>query len=158
VPARSQFSGTLALHPPILYPPARPLPAHDSQLLLATRLHQTASLSNTPSDRRAYQHRRIKTHNRLVPNPRGFLHRAVSKPPRPQLVGRPSPELSAWPRCSRYGPRQYRKPLVGRALQVIHCKGQHLAGVRWIYLAQPDLMSTSQNRTLGTNRRIHFNE
>jgi len=38
---------------------------------------------------------------------RGFLHRAVSKPPRPRLCSAPS-DLFKWPRCFRYGPRHYR--------------------------------------------------
>jgi hypothetical protein len=61
------------------------------------------------SQKAAYNHHQFKTHSGFVPTRRGFLHHAVSKPPRPRLALR-SNRIVTWPRCFRYGPRHYRYP------------------------------------------------
>jgi hypothetical protein len=45
----------------------------------------------------AHNHHRFKTHSRFVPTRRGFLHHAVSKPPRPRLrvALQPYPHVAA---------------------------------------------------------------
>jgi hypothetical protein len=52
---------------------------------------------------------RFKTHSSFLPIRRGFLHRSVSKPPRPQPDSSVPEDTWRWPWWSRYSHNQYRR-------------------------------------------------
>ena len=83
--ATAQFSSGRAFCPPIWHPPTDPLPLYHHDLHPRAHFYPNVLPSDVPSHGLTPGHRRIKTHSSFVPNRRGFLHRTVSKPPRPRL-------------------------------------------------------------------------
>ena len=100
----SQSFSALAPSPPTPGSPDRTLRPYYHDVYVGIRFHCNVRPSRPVTKGHVPNCPRFKTHSIFLPNPRGFLHHAVSKPPRPRRCCCAPTDLVTWPRCFRYGP------------------------------------------------------